>query len=122
MSDIEQEKAAASIEHKEHIDHPHHIGFHETDLEPMGLPTEVSPEDNKRIKRKIDWVLMPILGVITALQFLDKTMLAYSSIMGEQHNTSCPRHVGLTPPQASSTTRKSPCPNTLGLEPSSVSW
>lgn len=37
---------------------------------------------NKRLLRRIDWNLMPIMCVIYGLQYLDKTTLSYASIMG----------------------------------------
>lgn len=76
----DEQKDAPSIEQVEHADANHHHSSH-LHFDEVGLPSEISEEDNKRIKRKVDWVLMPVLGTITALQFLDKTMLAYSSIM-----------------------------------------
>ena len=39
---------------------------------------------NKRLLRKIDLRLMPLLCVIYGLNFLDKTTLSYASIMGLQ--------------------------------------
>ncbi|TVY94432.1 putative transporter [Lachnellula willkommii] len=42
----------------------------------------MTPEMEKRILRKIDLNLMPILCVVYGLNFLDKTTLSYASIMG----------------------------------------
>ncbi|MCJ1397863.1 hypothetical protein MMC11_001059 [Xylographa trunciseda] len=39
---------------------------------------------SKKLLRKIDWHLMPLLCVIYGLNFLDKTTLSYASIMGLQ--------------------------------------
>ncbi|KAI9839757.1 MAG: hypothetical protein M1838_004268 [Thelocarpon superellum] len=41
-------------------------------------------ETNRRLLRKIDWHLMPIMCVVYGLNFLDKTTLSYASIMGLQ--------------------------------------
>lgn len=37
---------------------------------------------NKRLLRRIDWNLMPIMCVIYGLNYLDKTTISYASIMG----------------------------------------
>lgn len=42
----------------------------------------VTPEDNKRVLRKIDLVLLPILLSVYFLQSLDKTTLSYASVFG----------------------------------------
>lgn len=42
----------------------------------------VTPEDNKRILRSIDWHILPIVLVIYCLQSLDKTALSYASVFG----------------------------------------
>ncbi|TNY23534.1 permease of the major facilitator superfamily [Rhodotorula diobovata] len=45
-------------------------------------PGSVSDSDNKRILRKIDCNIMPLLCFVYLIQFLDKTSLSYASIMG----------------------------------------
>lgn len=42
----------------------------------------VTAEDNKRVLRKIDWVVLPLLLSIYSLQSLDKTSLSYASVFG----------------------------------------
>ncbi|ERS98858.1 hypothetical protein HMPREF1624_04048 [Sporothrix schenckii ATCC 58251] len=42
----------------------------------------VSPADNKRILRKIDLVILPIILVVYFLQALDKATLSYASVFG----------------------------------------
>ncbi|KAF2194413.1 MFS general substrate transporter [Zopfia rhizophila CBS 207.26] len=42
----------------------------------------VTPEDNRRILRKIDLTILPILLVVYCLQSLDKTTLSYASVFG----------------------------------------
>jgi len=42
----------------------------------------VSASDNKRVLRKIDLVILPLLLSIYALQSLDKTSLTYASVFG----------------------------------------
>lgn len=47
-----------------------------------GETTVITEEDEKRVLRKIDWHLMPMLCIVYGLNYLDKTTLSYASIMG----------------------------------------
>ncbi|KAJ4226413.1 hypothetical protein NW759_005000 [Fusarium solani] len=49
-----------------------------TELEPVTLDSET----NKRIVRKIDWKLMPILCITYALQYYDKAVISQAAIFG----------------------------------------
>lgn len=51
-------------------------------LQQAGHAVVVTPEDNKRILRKIDVAILPIILVIYCLQSLDKTALSYASVFG----------------------------------------
>lgn len=42
----------------------------------------VSPEDDARVRRRVDWILLPYLMAVYGLQFLDKTAMTYASVMG----------------------------------------
>ena len=42
----------------------------------------VSQADNKRILRKIDLAILPIILIVYCLQFLDKSTLSYASVFG----------------------------------------
>ncbi|PSS25344.1 hypothetical protein M430DRAFT_33094 [Amorphotheca resinae ATCC 22711] len=44
----------------------------------------ITPAEEKRLLRKIDFNLMPMLCVVYGLNYLDKTTLSYSSVMGLQ--------------------------------------
>ncbi|EHK97936.1 putative Uncharacterized transporter [Glarea lozoyensis 74030] len=44
----------------------------------------LTPEAEKKLLRKIDWNLMPMLCVVYGLNYLDKTTLSYASVMGLQ--------------------------------------
>ncbi|KAF4634854.1 hypothetical protein G7Y89_g3238 [Cudoniella acicularis] len=44
-------------------------------------PEPLSPEAQKALVRKIDWMLIPILGVIYMLNYLDKVLLNFSAVM-----------------------------------------
>ncbi|OCK81997.1 membrane transporter [Lepidopterella palustris CBS 459.81] len=47
-----------------------------------GQVIEIDEETNRRLLRKIDMNLMPILCLVYGLNYLDKTTLSYASIMG----------------------------------------
>ncbi|RJE20165.1 Allantoate permease [Aspergillus sclerotialis] len=51
-------------------------------LEDVGHSTLLTPENNKRVLRRIDLRLLPILLVIYFLQQLDKTTISYGSVFG----------------------------------------
>lgn len=69
---------------------PEHILKHSHDADEamqafLGHEGEVLVLDeptNKRILRRIDWNLIPIMCVVYMLNFLDKTAISYASIMG----------------------------------------
>ncbi|KAF7556535.1 hypothetical protein G7Z17_g1334 [Cylindrodendrum hubeiense] len=43
---------------------------------------EYTNEENKRVKRKIDLILLPLMCICYIFSFLDKTLLNYASIFG----------------------------------------
>ncbi|TDL22854.1 MFS general substrate transporter [Rickenella mellea] len=43
---------------------------------------EISPEEAKRIRRKLDWHILPLLFLLYTLQNIDKSTLASASILG----------------------------------------
>ncbi|EPE03449.1 mfs allantoate [Ophiostoma piceae UAMH 11346] len=47
----------------------------------------MTPAENKRLLRKIDRNLMPLLCIVYGLNFLDKTTVSYASIMGFKKDT-----------------------------------
>lgn len=48
----------------------------------QGTVIEIDEATNRRLLRKIDWNLMPIMCVVYGLNYLDKTTISYASIMG----------------------------------------
>lgn len=46
------------------------------------VSTDMTDEEDALTKRKLDFVLMPLLGFCYMLQFLDKATLSYSSLLG----------------------------------------
>jgi ACS family allantoate permease-like MFS transporter len=68
------------------------LGF----LENHPRPAEIAAEGNailedpvqlKKLIRKIDWTIAPLLASVYFLQFLDKTTLAYTAVMGIRTDT-----------------------------------
>ncbi|CAG8143216.1 unnamed protein product [Penicillium salamii] len=53
----------------------------------VGSITYVSPEESRRVRRKVDLILLPILGFCYFLQFLDKQTLSYASLLGMIEDT-----------------------------------
>jgi MFS family permease len=49
---------------------------------PNGAPIIVTPEDDRRVLRRIDLVILPLMLVVYFLQGLDKATLAYASVFG----------------------------------------
>lgn len=47
-----------------------------------GEVIELTPEDERKLLRKIDWNIMPMLCIVYGLNYLDKTTVSYASIMG----------------------------------------
>lgn len=50
--------------------------------EAHGEVAELDEETNRRLLRKIDWHLMPIMCAVYGLNYLDKTTISYASVMG----------------------------------------
>ncbi|KAF2402206.1 MFS transporter [Trichodelitschia bisporula] len=48
----------------------------------QGTVLEITPEENKRLLRKIDLHIMPLMCLVYGLNYLDKTTLSYASVMG----------------------------------------
>ncbi|KAI4655553.1 hypothetical protein J4E93_000267 [Alternaria ventricosa] len=42
----------------------------------------LTPEDERRLVRKIDWMIMPLMWCCYCLQYLDKTLVNYAAVMG----------------------------------------
>ncbi|RMZ85216.1 hypothetical protein DV738_g460, partial [Chaetothyriales sp. CBS 135597] len=52
------------------------------EAEPRRASIVLIPSDEKRLLRKIDFHLMPVMFILYLLQYLDKTSLGYTAIMG----------------------------------------
>ncbi|PNS15701.1 High-affinity nicotinic acid transporter [Sphaceloma murrayae] len=51
-------------------------------LRDRGDVPEMTPQDEKRLVRKIDWMIMPLMWTCYVLQYLDKTLINYAAVMG----------------------------------------
>jgi len=76
-----------AVEHLHVETHSHHGDLKRKDraaqmLEKADHRIELTPENNARVLRKIDLVLLPIVLGVYFLQALDKATLAYSSVFG----------------------------------------
>lgn len=51
-------------------------------LRQEGQVREMTPADEKRLVRKIDWMIVPLMWCCYCLQYLDKTLINYANVMG----------------------------------------
>lgn len=75
-------KAIEMLESPEHLEKPEKGVDKAAELVASEGRIFVSADDNKRVLRKIDLVILPLLLSIYALQSLDKTSLTYASVFG----------------------------------------
>ncbi|OJJ81772.1 uncharacterized protein ASPGLDRAFT_75930 [Aspergillus glaucus CBS 516.65] len=47
-----------------------------------GQNEPIDPAENKRLVRKIDWMILPFLSICYAFYYIDKTTLSYAAIFG----------------------------------------
>lgn len=52
-----------------------------------GEAPPMTAEDERRLKRKIDWRVVPLMLACYLLQYLDKTLINYANVMGLQDDT-----------------------------------
>lgn len=48
---------------------------------------EMTLEDERRLRRKIDWMIVPLMWCCYCLQYLDKTLINYANVMGLEDDT-----------------------------------
>ncbi|CAI0645144.1 unnamed protein product [Colletotrichum noveboracense] len=56
-------------------------------LRQCGDVNPMTDEDERRLKRKIDWRIVPLMFACYILQYLDKTLINYANVMGLQKDT-----------------------------------
>ncbi|KAK5705481.1 Allantoate permease [Elasticomyces elasticus] len=63
-----------------------------------GQIIHIDEATNKRLLRRIDWNLIPIMCVTYGLNYLDKTTLSYASIMGIKKDINLKGYTTKAPP------------------------
>lgn len=51
-------------------------------LEKYGTEDSIDPIEEKKLVRKIDWIILPCLGISYLFYYVDKTTLSYAAIFG----------------------------------------
>ncbi len=59
--------------------HPDRALKYARDLKPIDDVTDV---EYSKLKRKIDWMIMPLISLIYGVQYMDKSTCSFASIMG----------------------------------------
>ena len=82
-------KEAYPVEQRENSSDPVHEKVQVKDgdealnfLRGEAVPGEADAVDEKRLVKKIDWMIMPLMFCCYLLQFLDKSLLNYAAVMG----------------------------------------
>lgn len=52
-----------------------------------GVHRHIDPETNRRLLRKIDFHIMPLICIVYFLQYIDKTAISYGSVTGLLEST-----------------------------------
>ncbi|KAI0819437.1 MFS general substrate transporter [Trametes gibbosa] len=81
---------ADSDEKKAHVNV--HVAVADEDVDTAaklaaGLDQDLTPEEFDRIRRKIDWHILPLMCILYWIQFMDKTTLGSSAILGIREAT-----------------------------------
>ncbi|KAM0787871.1 hypothetical protein ACM66B_003923 [Microbotryomycetes sp. NB124-2] len=56
--------------------------FYDEALDMYGYEGSIDPAEERKLVRKIDWVILPCLAVCYAFYYIDKTTLSYAAIFG----------------------------------------
>jgi sugar phosphate permease len=86
MAEIEEKAQLPQTTEKTAIDAPEvdeALNF----LRQEGETYTFTAEDEKKLVRKIDWMIMPLMWSCYFLQYLDKTLINYANVMGLQGDT-----------------------------------
>lgn len=89
----------------------------------FGNLDNISKDEDKSTRQRLDLVLMPLLGFCYMLQFLDKMTLSYSSLLGLIKDTasSLPRKPSIPDVGTDCVSRNLSAANMLGAPVSSIS-
>ncbi|KAI0190643.1 major facilitator superfamily domain-containing protein [Xylaria flabelliformis] len=86
MTDIEGDgkptvESVDNVEHKKLSEHGHSVGYEQYR---EALDLEISDKEMRKVRLKIDLIIVPIFLVTQGLQFLDKTALNYANLFNYQ--------------------------------------
>ncbi|TGJ78938.1 hypothetical protein E0Z10_g9825 [Xylaria hypoxylon] len=87
MADIERDQSTVeSVGHIEGKDYPNNVVNHNVGYEEYreALDLEISDKEMRKVRVKIDMIIVPIFLVTQGLQFLDKTALNYANLFNYQ--------------------------------------
>ncbi|EIW56362.1 MFS general substrate transporter [Trametes versicolor FP-101664 SS1] len=83
FSDTDEKKAQVDV---------HHVAVADADVDTAaklaaGLDQALTPEESDRLRKKIDWHILPLMCILYWIQFMDKTTLGSSAILGIREST-----------------------------------
>ncbi|KAI1742793.1 major facilitator superfamily domain-containing protein [Xylaria scruposa] len=86
MADIERDgkptvESVDNVEHKKLSEYGHSVGYEQYR---EALDLEISDKEMRRVRMKIDLIIVPIFLITQGLQFLDKTALNYANLFNYQ--------------------------------------
>ncbi|KAI1747599.1 major facilitator superfamily domain-containing protein [Xylaria castorea] len=86
MADVERDgkptvESVDNVEYKNISGHGHSVGYEEYR---EALDLEISDKEMRKVRMKIDMIIVPIFLVTQGLQFLDKTALNYANLFNYQ--------------------------------------
>ncbi|TKY90603.1 hypothetical protein EX895_000601 [Sporisorium graminicola] len=95
VTPVKTPSASSKFDDAEDAISPYHVtstAYHGENAKAAQLAASASasdftPQELKRVLRKIDCILMPIMCVAVLMQFLDKTSLNYASLLGLKKDT-----------------------------------
>lgn len=88
--DVEAHAAPAESEKGEITDlSPRNADEALTFLQHEGTVRAMTEEDEKKLRRKIDWMIMPLMFCCYCLQYLDKTLINYANVMVSELDVLC---------------------------------
>ncbi|KAF7800177.1 hypothetical protein EIP86_011424 [Pleurotus ostreatoroseus] len=87
-SDVKSVVNVATVE----AEQQHHVAFNKNQVDAgaqliAGIQGDIDPAESARIRKKIDWHILPLMCMLYWVQFMDKTTLGSSSILGIRQAT-----------------------------------
>ena len=88
--DIESARSPSTIDHENVVGEVKDVSNADAALDFLrsgGDVPPMTPEDERRLKHKVDWRVVPLMLACYILQYLDKTLINYANVMGLQKDT-----------------------------------